>query len=300
LLTINASITGTNQRIDTSNTNLLSINAGITGIKSQTDKLQFDASNNLKIQIQNSTTTNNSSITGINIYAIYPKKKSYLWCGIQSSASANTMLTGAGANVNVFSSVNWGGASLKIFYAYLTTGGITKNIDVEYVNSGGNMATLTNYAVTTTTGNVAMLSNIIGINKIINTPTVTNQTFATTDNLYITTTITVGPTATVANPSYYHMGYSTNFNSTFTVPNNKIAVIKTFHFFAQATENVNIYVFDYYSNRSLINSTRSSTNFTMGPDNIITLQPLQTVIVATELATATSKHFYSQIELYDT
>ena len=333
LTTINASITGTNNTLTNIQTSLTTttFTSSITGsVKSNiygsvnggstflpvivdtsgyvvTQSLTKDASGNnitstvngasrgLDVNISNGSTTNNLSNIGLNTYQIYPKVKTYMLSGINSTAAAYTLLSNSGTNVS-YSAVSWGKQALKTFYASLTAGGSTKYIYFEYVDSNGDLQTTPVRTVSTTSGSTAITPACIGINRYYFANSAqggaNNQSFASTDNMYVSTTS--GSTT----PSYYGGFYTGNWNCTYTCPNNKVAILNTFSFYASSGCDLYGFICDVDGGRRLVLQVLNGSNFIYQVVNL-QLTAGETLFFGTNNATPTSKQVVCQIFQYD-
>jgi len=214
--------------------------------------------NSLDTYIRNEATTNFYGKAGINMYNIYPKVKIYTLQGLSSAGAVNSMLANYGTSTT-FSAVNWGKNALKTFYASMSAGGSTKYLRFEYVDSSGDFQTSPTIGIGTGSGTTPVLSNIIGINKIYfanaSQSGANNQTFATVDGLYVSTTS--GSTT----PSYYGGFYYANWNSTYTCPNNRVAVLKNFSFYASSGIDVYGFICDPNGGRRMVIQVMNASNF---------------------------------------
>jgi hypothetical protein len=106
--------------------------------------------NSLDTYINNGSTTNFNFGTGLNVYQILPKTKTYTFGGYDSNATASGLIIGnatAGKDISS-NSFNFGGS--MTFYALLGATG-TKNITFDYVDSNGDFATSASIAINGTT-----------------------------------------------------------------------------------------------------------------------------------------------------
>jgi hypothetical protein len=246
--------------------------------------------------INNSSTINNYATTGLNMYQIYPKRKTYQLSGLSSTGAINTMLTNYGTNVT-FSSVSWGLTALKTFYASMAAGSTTKYLRFEYVDSNGDLQTTGTIGVGTGSGTTPLLSSIVGINKVYFASAAqsgaNNQSFGTADGLYVSTT------SGATTPSYYGGFYYANWHSTYTCPNNKVAILKNFAFYASSGSEIFAFVCDSTGGRRMLLSIINASNFIY---QIVDLQinPGETLFFGTgNNTTPLNKQVSAQIYQYD-
>ena len=255
-----------------------------------------DTQQSMDTYVNNPQTTNDYATTGLNIYQIYPKRKTYQLSGLSSNGAVHTMLTNYGTNVT-FSSVSWGQTALKTFYASMSAGSSTKYLRFEYVDSNGDLQTTSTVGVGTGSGTTPLLSSIVGINRIYFASAAqsgaNNQSYGTADGLYVSTTS--GSTT----PSYYGGFYLANWHSTYTCPNNKVAILKNFAFYASSGSDIFAFVCDSTGGRRMLLSVINASNFIY---QVVDLQilPGETLFFGTgNNATPLNKQVSAQIYQYD-
>jgi len=255
-----------------------------------------DTTQSMDTFINNSSTINNYATTGLNMYQIYPKRKTYQLSGISSTGALNTMLSNFGTNTT-FSSVSWGQTALKTFYASMGAGGTTKYLRFEYVDSNGDLQTTGTVGVGTGSGTTPLLSSIVGINRIYFASAAqsgaNNQAFGTSDNLYVSTT------SGSITPSYYGGFYYANWNSTYTCPNFKVAILKNFSFYASSASDVYAFVCDSTGGRRMLAQVISGSNF-IYQNAELQINPGETLFFGTgNNTTPLNKQVFAQIYQYD-
>jgi len=255
-----------------------------------------DTTQSMDTFINNDSTINNYATTGLNMYQIYPKRKTYQLSGISSTGALNTMLSSFGTNTT-FSAVSWGQTALKTFYASMGAGGTTKYLRFEYVDSNGDLQTTGTVGVGTGSGTTPLFVSVVGINRIYFASAAqsgaNNQAFGTADGLYVSTTS--GSTA----PSYYGGFYYANWNSTYTCPNFKVAILKNFTFYASSGSDVYAFVCDSTGGRRMLLQVINASNFIY---QVVDLQinPGETLFFGTgNSTTPLNKQVFAQIYQYD-
>ena len=170
--------------------------------------------NSLDTYINNGSTTNFNSASGLNVYQILPKTKTYTFGGYDSNATANGLIIGnatAGQAVSS-SSFNFGGS--MTFYAVLGASG-TKNIIFDYVDSSGNFATSASTGINGTTAtSLGTFRSILDFRL--------DSTVASGDALYIGTSSTV---ATLKQTSLYGEDINQKLIGAITIPSGYIGYI---------------------------------------------------------------------------
>jgi len=147
----NASLSSIDGKATTTNSSLSSIDGKATTTNSSLSTI------NGKL----STTTYNT-LTGLNVYNIYPAKLSYVWSGFQAIASNNNFVFGGNSLITSF---NIGINYLRNFYIYHNGTG-NKYVDVDYIDSVGNLQSIVGLVITTST-TLVRVSNAINIIKIV-------------------------------------------------------------------------------------------------------------------------------------
>ncbi len=110
------------------------------------------ASQALDVHVANGSTTNLNNISGLNIYQIYPKKKSFIWNG-RTTDNLNNDTILAGINGNVAAGQNLGynsfsfGKTPQVFYAQGNTNSL--NLLYSYVDSSCNLVPNVSLPLTT-------------------------------------------------------------------------------------------------------------------------------------------------------
>lgn len=142
-----------------------------SGINLQNTITTAGTTNSLDVQIQNDSTTNFEGVVGLNVYQIYPKKIVYPLNG-HSSGAVSGQFIGSGALAYAWTDVLIGLNYVRQFNIYHNGVG-TKKIDVEYIDSLGNLATASNLNITTSTTDV-VVANALNINRLSWSPISTN------------------------------------------------------------------------------------------------------------------------------
>jgi len=226
-----------------------------------------DTTQSQDVYINNGTTIRNNIGTqdisnnprsGLNMYQVYPKRTTYTIAGLASTGANNSMLANFGTNTT-FSAVTWGKNALKTFYAVMSAGSGTKYLFFEYVDSSGDVQTTAMNTISTASGTTAVTPPCIGINRIYfanaSQGGANNQTYSTVDGLY------VSATSGSQTPSYYGGFYYANWHSTYTCPNNKIAVLKNFSFYASSGIDVYAFICDPNGGRRMVLQVMNASNF---------------------------------------
>jgi uncharacterized protein (UPF0297 family) len=211
-------------------------NTATTNTKLDTVNSSIGTSNSTLSTIDGklSTTTYNS-LTGLNVYQIYPQTINYLWSGQQSSGIQNVVMFGGGAALTA-SSFNIGSNNLKNFNIHHNGTG-TKYANVDYVDSSGNLQTLTNQAITTNTSTV-YISNAINVNRISWGSLSSNETsteLRVRDNVHTTSNRNIVSSFNVAQPII-------------TVPNGYKGVIKNINIYVANGGDCHLYIRDANNN----------------------------------------------------
>jgi hypothetical protein len=248
------------------------------------------------VYVQNGQTTNDLTNVGLNTYQIYPKVKTYTLAGINSYSAANSLLSNYATNVS-FSSVAWGKSALKTFYASMSAGSSSKYVYFEYVDSSGNLQTTAVKTVSTTSGSTAITPACIGINRFYFANTAQggadNQSYGTSDGLYVSTT------SGLTTPSYYGGFYYANWNSTYTCPNNKVAVLQTLAFYSNSGIDFFAFICDANGGRRIALQVMNGSNFIYQTVNL-QINAGETLFFGTgSQTTPTTKQVVAQILQYD-
>ena len=198
-----------------------------------------DTTQSLDVEIQNGSTTNFNSGTGLNVYQILPKIKMYTIGGFDEQNSTYRLFglaTPGGINTTA---TNFGLANPRVHYGG-TSGGTDRVAYIDYVNSSGDLVENAG-PYTFNNSTYAILPNMVAPIK-----------FRLTSNLsggqvvYISTTANSSVTAVAGqDQNQYCIG-------TFTVPNGYIGYISHLNSNVSATTNIQIVKWDVNGIRSVV------------------------------------------------
>ena len=283
-LTIISSITGGNSTltqiysgITGTNNTLTQIYSGITSINSKLVQ-QYDTTN---------TKIGGYNITGLNVYQILPKVRSFSMSGTNPNGSvSDTLLGGAGTTLRV-DTTSFGYANQKTFYAFSPTGSTLRTLSYTFINSSG-VESSTATTITATNTYQALFTGC-GINELKFNG---NVNPGANDLVYITIN-TVSNVNNVAS-----MNIRNHFCGVFTAPSNCIAQVVSIDYnMATAGDQLFMNIYGADGNRSVIyagyfyqtgvNNFRASES---GIGRII--QPLETVCFSSWSTSTVNKYLY--------
>ena len=135
---------------------------------------------NQTVGITGYLTTNNYSAVGLNTYNIYPKTIVYNMNGQNATAALNQILGGPSCNLTYILQ-GYGKANPRTWSATILTGGASKTLSYDYVNTSGDLISVTGVTVPVNSW-VSLATNIISINKWS-----INATLGTADTLIMAT-----------------------------------------------------------------------------------------------------------------
>jgi hypothetical protein len=214
--------------------------------------------------INNVTTVSGSTVStvGLNIYQIYPKTIIYPLTGAfiggntggwvpTYTNSAPYQFLGAGAlyfswrNVEDGGPFNIGRQYLRDFNIYTTTAVGTKFVDVEYINTSGDLVFQQNIAISNNS-NIVSLS-AVNINRLTWSDDPNNTSLGTVHVIVTADTDTVGvklnrnslvPSASSFGEPYVSAGTYAGGTSVITVPNGYVGIISNVYMSARTVVNV--------------------------------------------------------------
>ena len=171
--TVHTDLTSATNGLPAINNSLTDTSSGLPAI--------VTAITDLQNTLYQGATTNNNAVSGLNVYPILPKVKSFAISGLNNIQTADILMAGFNSNIGV-NSWAWGKANAnKTYYLYIPTGAPQRNISYTYINAVGDEVTAT--AVGVVNSYVLLQSNIVCINNF----TVTgNVSIISTDGIYIT------------------------------------------------------------------------------------------------------------------
>jgi len=179
------------------------------------------------ITIDNGSTTNFNSATGINVYQILPKVRMYNFGGFDPNATANGLIIGNATTGQVVSSASFNFGGTMTFWAVLGAVG-TKNIIVDYVDASGYIQTSISNPINGTTPTSLVTGKCILDFRL-------SSTIASGDALYIGTSNNV---TTLKQTSVYYEDINQKLVGAITIPNDYIGYITNLT--SQTTTSSNI------------------------------------------------------------
>jgi hypothetical protein len=198
-----------------------------------------DTTQSLDVEIQNGSTTNFNSGTGLNVYQILPKVKMYTIGGFDETSSTYRLFGLATPNGINTTATNFGLANPRVHYGG-TSSGTDRVAYIDYVNSSGDLVENAGpYTFNSVT--YATLPNMIAPIKFRLT-----SNLSTGQAVYISITANSSVTAVAGqDQNQYCIG-------TFTVPNGYIGYISNLTSNVVATTNIQIVKWDVNGIRSVI------------------------------------------------
>ncbi len=184
----------------------------------------------------------NNPLTGINIYQILPKVRSFTLNGF-SAGTANNLLAGVGSSIGLLE-YSYGKANARTHYIFVPTSSVVRTIKYVYIDTNGNEQTTQTTSITNNT--YISLGSMVGINELT---IVGNASYGSSDNTQITLANTTSNTkiiAQITNINYHSCG-------TFTCPNNAIATITSLNAIISTANDY------YYLNHWNADGARSTT-----------------------------------------
>jgi len=173
-----------------------------------------DTTQSLDVQIQNGSTTNDNSATGINVYQILPKVKMYTFGGFDANATTNGLIIGSATTGQAVSSASFNFGGTMTFWAVLAVAG-SKNITVNYVDASGELRTSVSTPINGTTAtSLGTFKSILDFSL--------SSTIASGDALFIGTSSTV---ATLKQTSVYYEDINQKLVGAVTIPNGYVGYI---------------------------------------------------------------------------
>jgi hypothetical protein len=171
-----------------------------------------DSNGYLNTNIQNGSTTNSYSTSGINVYPIVPKAKYYVMGGYDANATANGLVSGNSTAGIPITTYNFGVANARTYYAVLTIAS-TRTLYYDYVDASGNL--VENASVSINNATATSLGSMISIVDF----RLGTAISATNEFLHIGLSTTV---ATLKATSLCYEDINQKLNSVFTIPNGYI------------------------------------------------------------------------------
>jgi len=198
-----------------------------------------DTTQSLDVQIQNGSTTNFNSGTGLNVYQILPKVKMYTIGGFDEQNSTYRLFglaTPGGINTTT---TNFGLANPRVHYGG-TSGGTDRVAYIDYVNSSGNLVE-NDGPYTFNSATYATLPNMIAPIK-----------FRLTSNLAAGQAVYISIAANSSVSAVAGQDQNQYCIGTFTVPNGYIGYISHLNSNVSATTNIQIVKWDVNGIRSVV------------------------------------------------
>jgi len=233
------------------------------------------------------TTIGGYNTTGLNVYQILPKTKSFAMAGTNPNGSvADTLLGGTGTTLRV-DTTSFGYANQKTFYAYIPSSSTLRTIAYTYVNSSGSESS-TATAITANNTYTTLFTGC-GINEVKFNG---NVNPGASDLVYIT----INNSAIVNNVG--SLNIRNHYNGVFTCPSNAIAVVTSLDYnMSTAGEQLFMNIYDSSGARSSIYAgffyQTGVNNFRASPDGIgRIIQPLESVCFSTSSTAPTAKYLY--------
>jgi len=292
---ITALITSGNTTLNNINQSITSGNAGITGLitsgnNTLTEIYSGITSTNSKLVQQYSTTNSiigGYNASGLNVYQILPKTKSFAMAGTNPNGCAADTLFGGTTTTLRVDTTSFGYANQKTFYGYIPSGSTLRTIAYTYVNSSG-VESSTATAITATNTYTTLFTGS-GINEVKFNG---NVNPGTNDLVYIT----INNSAIVNNVG--SLNIRNHYNGVFTCPSNAIAVVTSLDYnLSTAGEQLFMNIYDSSGARSSVYAgyfyQTGVNNFRASPEGIgRIIQPLESVCFSTSSTTPTSKYLY--------
>jgi NF-X1-type zinc finger protein NFXL1 len=235
---------------------IVAVDNGGIGLPLQLTSTQGLYQNSLDTYINNGTTVNTSmsfpnvgSGTGLNMYVIPSKTKTFLFNAYSNNTNTNAAIASIG-NTQAFTANNWGLANPRSTWAVYRTGTTAFSFYYTYINASGNEVEVVAPLVLTASGTFySLASDIITVNSWkLNSPLGAGDTF------YITS---AGTTAS----SYGGGNTLINSNSLWTCPNNCIAWVQNINCFMSGAEGIRLFKWDEFGNRSVMYQWLNASNF---------------------------------------
>jgi hypothetical protein len=166
------------------------------------------------IIIDNGSTTNFNSATGINVYQILPKVKMYTLGGFDANATANGLIIGNATTGQSVNSASFTFGTYMNFYAVLAVAG-SKNITVNYVDASGYLAISDSIPINGTTAtSLGLFKSILDFSL--------SSTIESGDALFIGTSSNV---TTLKQTSLYYEDINQKLIGAVTIPNGYVGYI---------------------------------------------------------------------------
>jgi len=253
----NAKLTNIDTKLTTSNTTLGTINTSNTSIN---NKLIENT-----VAYPNVSGADNTN-TAIKMYQIQPKVNMYVINGTDSSTNTNSLLGGSFDNGLLFTSVNFGVNNTRSFYGIASTG--SKTVIIEYVDINGDLQTTTSKTLSTTSGTTLLFTNAIGINKVSLDDATGNQSINTGS-------LSISSVSGSLSSIFSKITTTDYFNTSYTCPNNKIAVMKELKYYSQNTtgaiqaSSFILFISSPNGNRRMVKRFDNETNISIADMNIM-------------------------------
>ena len=183
-----------------------------------TQPVSFDTSSSIpvtgNITIDNDSTTNFNSTTGLNVYQILPKVKMYSLGGFDGNSTANSLIIGSATVAQVTSSAAFNFGGTMQFWAVLGSGG-SRSITFDYVDASGNIQTTTADNInSSTTISLGTFKSILDFRL--------SSSIVSGETLYIGTSSVVN---TLKERSVYYEDINQKLVGAITIPNDYIGYI---------------------------------------------------------------------------
>jgi len=253
----NAKLTNIDTKLTTSNTTLGTINTSNTSIN---NKLIENI-----VTYPNVSGADNTN-TAIKMYQIQPKVNMYVVNGTDNSTNTNSLLGGSYDNGLLFTSVNFGTNNVRSFYGITSTG--SKTVIIEYVDINGDLQTTTSKTISTTSGTTLLFTNAIGINKVSLDDAIGNQSVNTGS-------LSISSVSGALSSVFSKITTTDYFNTSYTCPNNKIAVMKELKYYSQNTtgavqaSSFILFISSPNGNRRMVKRFDNETNISIADMNIM-------------------------------
>jgi hypothetical protein len=275
ITTIHGDLTDTNTKLDTihadldgltfdgsSNLNVNvasgSISVSSANIKDSSGNNLNSTSNALNSYITNGSTTNSTITnagTGLNIYSIPSKTKTFLFNAYSNNTATNAAI-GSFGNTQSFNSFNFGIANPRSTWTVYRTSssgaGTAFNFRYTYINAFGNEVVGTPVTLTTAGVYNTLAPGIVTINSWS-----VDSSFTQFDSLYINLSLATTATA------FGGANLLLQNNSLWTCPNNCIAWVQNVNFYGSGAESVRLVKWDATGVRSIMFSWLNASNFSV-------------------------------------
>ena len=197
--------------------------------------------------VLNNKTTNDYSVSGLNVYPIFTKKIYYPVAGKSTSASANRIFGGPSCTA-AFDAFSFGKANPKTWQGVLD-GSTPKTIIYDYVNALGNLVPDATATLTTTASQIGPTNGIISINRFRFL-----VSFGTSDVLYLI------PGSSTKSNSMAGGSFSETLNGVITVPNGYVGYLTSINVYNNTAAYICVFKWDINGIRSTPYTYFNNTN----------------------------------------